>query len=59
MTKASEKACYVNNKEFSLAVVDYCEKAEKAKKQKSKKRKEEVVTYIAECFLKIAEGFIT
>ena len=55
MTKASEKAHYVNNKEFSLAVVDYCEKAEKAKKQKSKKVPI-VPDYIAECFLKIAEG---
>ena len=55
MTKASEKPHYVNNKEFSLAVVDYCEKAEKAKKQKSKKVPI-VPDYIAECFLKIAEG---
>ena len=37
MTKASEKPHYVNNKEFSLAVVDYCQVAEKARKQKSKK----------------------
>ena len=35
--KPQEKPHYVNNKEVSLAVVDYCEKAEKAKKQKSKK----------------------
>ena len=55
MTKASEKPHYVNNKEFSLAVVDYCEKAEKAKKQNSKKVPI-VPDYIAECFLKIAEG---
>ena len=55
MTKASEKPHYVNNKEFSLAVVDYCEKVDKAKKQKSKKTPI-VPNYIAECFLKIAEG---
>ena len=50
MTKASEKPHYVNNKEFSLAVVDYCEKAEKAKKQKSKKVPI-VPDFIADCFL--------
>ena len=55
MTKASEKPHYVNNKEFSLAVVDYCESAEKARKQKSKNIPI-VPDYIAECFLKIAEG---
>jgi hypothetical protein len=53
--KPQDKPHYVNNKEFSLAVVDYCEKAEKAKKQKSKKTPI-VPNYIAECFLKIAEG---
>ena len=50
-----EKPHYVNNKEFSLAVVDYCESAEKARKQKSKNTPI-VPDYIAECFLKIAEG---
>ena len=55
MTKANEKPHYVNNKEFSLAVVDYCQVAEKARKQKSKKVPI-VPDYIAECFLKIAEG---
>ena len=35
--KPQDKPHYVNNKEFSLAVVDYCEKVDKAKKQKSKK----------------------
>ena len=34
--KPQEKPHYVNNKDFSLAVVDYCQVAEKAKKQKSK-----------------------
>jgi hypothetical protein len=45
----------VNNKEFSLAVVDYCNRLQKAQKQKSKKIPI-VDNYIAECFLKIAEG---
>ena len=53
--KPQDKPQYVNNKEFSLAVVDYCEKVDKAKKQKSKKTPI-VPNYIAECFLKIAEG---
>ena len=53
--KPQDKPHYVNNKEFSLAVVDYCEKVDKAKKQKSKKTPI-VPDYIAECFLKIAEG---
>ena len=53
--KPQDKPHYVNNKEFSLAVVGYCEKVEKAKKQKSKKTPI-VPNYIAECFLKIAEG---
>lgn len=45
---------YVNNKEFSQAVVDYCTTVKEAKE------KEEslpiVPDYIAQCFLKIAEG---
>ena len=53
--KPQEKPHYVNNKELSLAVVDYCESAEKARKQKSKNIPI-VDNYIAECFLKIAEG---
>ena len=53
--KPQEKPHYVNNKNFSLAVVDYCQVAEKAKKQKSEKIPI-VPNYIAECFLKIAEG---
>ena len=53
--KPQDKPHYVNNKEFSLAVVDYCEKVDKAKKQKSKKTPIGP-NYIAECFLKIAEG---
>ena len=53
--KPQDKPPYVNNKEFSLAVVDYCNRLQKAQKQKSKKIPI-VDNYIAECFLKIAEG---
>ncbi len=45
---------YVNNKEFSQAVVDYCTKV-----NESKNLGEDipiVPDYIAECFLKISEG---
>jgi hypothetical protein len=45
---------YVNNKDFSLAVVEYCKKITEAK---DKKQPIPIVpNYIAECFLKIAEG---
>ena len=53
--KPQDKPHYVNNKEFSLAVVDYCNRLQKAQKQKSKKIPM-IDNYIAECFLKIAEG---
>ena len=33
--KPQDKPHYVNNKEFSLAVVDYCNRLQKAQKQKS------------------------
>ena len=53
--KPQDKPHYVNNKEFSLAVVDYCNRLQKAQKQKSKKIPV-IDNCIAECFLKIAEG---
>ena len=53
--KPQDKPHYVNNKEFSLAVVDYCNRLQKTQKQKSKKIPV-IDDYIAECFLKIAEG---
>ena len=53
--KPQDKPHYVNNKEFSLAVVDYCNRLQKAQKQKSKKIPV-IDNYIAECFIKIAEG---
>ena len=52
--KPKEKPHYVNNREFSQAVVDYCTTVQEARDQKESTP---VVTdYIATCFLKIAEG---
>ena len=45
---------YVNNSDFSTAVVSYVEKVEEARKQKIDIPK--VPDYIAQCFLRIAEG---
>jgi len=45
---------YVNNREFSQAVVDYCVQVSEAKSQG--KPVPRVPSYIGECFLKIAEG---
>ena len=52
--EAKKKAHYINNKEFSLAVVDYVKSANLAKEKD--KQIPKVTNYIAECFLKIAEG---
>lgn len=49
-----QKPHYVNNKEFSLAVVEYVKTVNEA--QASGKTVPNVPNYIAECFLKIAEG---
>tara|TARA_B100001113_G_C20970182_1_gene561438 strand:+ start:207 stop:794 length:588 start_codon:yes stop_codon:yes gene_type:complete len=49
-----QNAHYVNNADFSLAVVEYVKKAEEAKSNKIEVPK--VTDYIASCFLKIAEG---
>ena len=49
-----QKPHYVNNKEFSLAVVEYVKIVNEA--QASGKTIPNVPNYIAECFLKIAEG---
>ncbi len=52
--KPREKPHYVNNRQFSYAVVDYVTEAQEAKK---KGEKNPVVTdYIATCFMKICEG---
>ena len=45
---------YVNNKEFSQAVVDYCLTIEEAKANKT--QLPIVPDYIASCFLRISEG---
>ena len=51
---AKKKVHYINNKEFSHAVVDYVTLANKAK---AKGKPVPVVTdYIATCFIKISEG---
>jgi hypothetical protein len=52
--KPKEKPHYVNNKEFSQAVVDYCKELQNARKNSNKLPI--VPDYVAECFLKIAEG---
>ena len=52
--KPKEKAHYVNNKEFSQAVMDYaveCRDCREKEKQEPK-----VTDYIARCFIKISEG---
>jgi len=45
---------YVNNSDFSTAVVEYVQKVDTARKTKTNIPK--VPDYIAQCFLKIAEG---
>ena len=45
---------YVNNAQFSQAVVDYVGQVEECKKEKLSLPK--VPDYIAQCFLRIAEG---
>ena len=52
--KTKEKPHYVNNRDFSEAVVEYCTEAQKSKSEG--KTVPIVPDYIASCFLKIAEG---
>lgn len=54
MNDKTNRPHYVNNKEFSLAVVDYV-KDSKERVENGEERPK-VTNYIAECFLKIAEG---
>lgn len=54
MTEKTKKPHYINNKDFSLAVVEYVTKCNEAKLQE--KPVPTVTNYIAECFLKISEG---
>lgn len=54
MTKPKDKPHYVNNRDFSFAIVDYVKSVQEAEKNDSKIP---VVTdYIATCFMKISEG---
>lgn len=52
--KPKNKPHYVNNREFSLAVVEYVKTVRAA--ESSGEEIPKVTNYIAECFLKIAEG---
>tara|TARA_B100000902_G_scaffold395870_1_gene455414 strand:+ start:3094 stop:3654 length:561 start_codon:yes stop_codon:yes gene_type:complete len=51
---SKNKAHYINNKEFSLAVVDYVREKNEAEAKDQPIPK--VTDYIARCFIKIAEG---
>ena len=50
----TKKAHYINNKDFSLAVVDYVTECNEAKAKEKPVPK--VTNYIATCFIKISEG---
>ena len=52
--KPREKPHYVNNKEFSYAVVDYVKSVNDAEERNETPPK--VTDYIATCFMKISEG---
>lgn len=52
--KPKAKPHYVNNKEFSLAVVEYVKSVNAAKE--AEKEIPKVTNYVASCFMKISEG---
>ena len=52
--KPKEKPHYVNNREFSQAVMDYAVEARAARNNNTEVPK--VTDYIARCFIKISEG---
>lgn len=52
--KPSEKPHYVNNAQFSAAVVEYVKEVNAAKERGAPEP--QIPNYIAECFMKIAEG---
>ena len=54
MAAKKNKAHYINNKEFSLAVVEYVKACDKQRKKD--KPIPTVPDYVARCFIKIAEG---
>ena len=53
-SKAKQRPHYVDNKKFSLAVVEYVETVNEAREADSEIPK--VTDYIATCFMKISEG---
>lgn len=53
-SKAKQRPHYVDNKKFSLAVVEYVETVNEARETDSEIPK--VTDYIATCFMKISEG---
>ena len=53
-SRKKQNAHYVNNADFSQAVVDYVTEANKARNDKVEVPK--VPDYVAQCFLRIAEG---
>ena len=55
MSTKKSKPHYVNNKEFSQAVVDYVREAQRAKEH-NYNYEPQIPNYVAECFLKIANG---
>ncbi len=54
MVDKTKKAHYINNKDFSFAVVEYVTECNEAKSKNKPVPK--VTDYIAQCFLKISEG---
>lgn len=52
--KPQDRPHYVNNAQFSTAVVEYCTDLQEARN--TEKELPKVTDYIAQCFLKIAEG---
>jgi hypothetical protein len=55
MSTKKIKPHYVNNKEFSQAVVDYVQEAQRAK-ELNYNYEPQIPNYVADCFLKIANG---
>jgi hypothetical protein len=54
LSKAAQRPHYVNNKDFSLALVDYINSVNRAKKRNWEIP--QIPEYIGECFMKISEG---
>jgi hypothetical protein len=54
LSKAAQRPHYVNNKDFSLALVDYINSVNRAIKKKWEEPR--IPEYIGQCFMKISEG---